>query len=59
LGERARVLPESETNTVMIWSSTKVEDNSKDDEAGDGKNLDRGEDEFGFAVCASTEPFES
>ena len=51
LRKRSRVLPVTEAETVMIWSSTEVEHDAKDDEASDGEHLDRGEDEFRLAVC--------
>ena len=44
LDKRTRVLPVAETETVVVRSTTKVEDDTKDDETNDRDNFDRAAD---------------
>lgn len=55
LNERAGVLPVTETNAVVVRSSTEVKNDTEDNETDDGDDLDRGEDELRLAVDTSTE----
>ena len=47
-GKSTRVLPVSEANTVVVWASSKINADCKDDEADDGNHLDGTEPEFHF-----------
>ena len=41
LSERTRMFPVTKTNTVVVGTTTKVKDNTKDDKAGNSDDLDR------------------
>jgi len=51
LNERTRFFPEPETETIVVRPTSKVENNSENDEANYGDDLDRRKDEFSFPVC--------
>lgn len=50
LGKRARMLPVTEAEAVMVRTATKIEDDTEDDEASNRQHLNGGENELGFAV---------
>lgn len=55
----ARVLPVTETETVVRWSSTKVNDESADQKTENGDDLDTGKNEFGFTINGDGEDVET
>ena len=55
LDERTRVDPVPESDTVVVGAAAKVEDDTEDDKADDGDDLDGCEDELAFTVDAGTE----
>jgi hypothetical protein len=55
LDECARAMPITEAQAVTVWSSSKVNNQTKDDEADDGDDLDRGEPKFGLTKGTSAQ----
>jgi hypothetical protein len=44
------VLPESETKTVMLWSTTEINNECHDQETNDSKDLDTGKNELSLTI---------
>lgn len=44
LNKWAGVFPVTETNSVVVWSTSKIKNDSEDDEASNGYDFDAGED---------------
>ena len=49
-----RVLPVAETETVMVGTATQIKDDTKNDQAGNGDDLDGREDELCFTINTGT-----
>ncbi len=45
------MFPVSESDSVVVRATSQVEDDTKDDQACDGDDLDGGEDELSLAIC--------
>jgi len=58
LSEWSRVAPVFETVLGVIRSTACSNDDTEDDQTGDGDNLDRSEPELAFAVNTGTEEME-
>jgi hypothetical protein len=53
------VLPIPKSKTVVVWSTTEINDESHDQETDDCDDLDTGEDEFGFTIDGNGEDVEA
>ena len=49
------MLPVPETKTIVLWSTTKVDNECHDQETNDRNDLDTGEDELGFTIDGYSE----
>jgi hypothetical protein len=49
------LFPISESSSVVVWCTTKHDDETQDQETNHGYNLDGGEDKLGFSVDADSE----
>jgi hypothetical protein len=50
----ARVAPEFAANVAAIWAAADIYDDTQNDEANDGGNLDDGKDKLGLTVSFDT-----
>lgn len=55
LDEGAGIMPISETDTVVVGSSSKVDDQPTDDETDNGYHLDGSEPKFSFSEGSCTQ----
>jgi hypothetical protein len=58
-GERTRVVPVLNADVALVTDTTAVDDNTKDDEANTGADLDDGENKLNLAVTADTKDLDN
>ena len=46
------MFPVAESETVVAWTTTQIENDPEDDKSGNRDNLDRSKDELRFAICS-------
>lgn len=44
------MLPETETKTIVFWSTTKIDNEGHDEKTNNCNDLDTGKDEFSFTI---------
>jgi hypothetical protein len=53
------VLPETETKTVVLWSTTEINNESHDQKTNNCDDLDTGKDKLGFTIDGNGEDIEA
>ena len=52
LNKRPWVLPVAEADSVVVWTSTQIQNNAQNEETNDSNDLDGSKNELGFTINA-------